>query len=378
LNDTVVRELYEAAAGITPWSHALDGLYRELKVRQMQLLTVDKTNGALVRSDQPTCMDSLVFDAILEYVREYHRHDPHVTYTSSMPVGVVVNTATVFPIDTYRSHPFYQDYWAAYGVRELLASKIAEDDRYVVMLGMSRTRDLPQYTAADVQLLERYVGHLAAAYRIVRHLGAVQATAQAGLALIEASARPMLLLEENLRIVTINLLARKYLASSSLLYAEGSVLRCRSVQGTTELRRGLQELRMSAPVGIGDTPSRRVALRLEEGKLGRERVLCSLWAMQPASTMSAFGPTSVALLTIAPLDSKSFADPVFVGSMFDLTPSEAKVAIALVAGQDLRSIAKGQRVSLETVRTQLKSIFAKTATHRQSDLIALLLRVTAV
>jgi hypothetical protein len=200
-NDTVVRELYEAAAGLVPWPKALDGLFAELKVRQMQLLTVDKTNGILVRSDQPAHMDSIVFDAILEYVREYHRFDPHLAYTGSMPVGAVVNTANVFPIEEYKKHPFYRDYWAAFDVRELLAAKVAEDERYVVMLGMSRTHDLPAYTPADMALLERYVGHLAAAYRIVKHLGVVQATAQAGLAIIEASARPMVLLGLNQRII---------------------------------------------------------------------------------------------------------------------------------------------------------------------------------
>jgi hypothetical protein len=102
LNDRVVQDLYEAAAGLVPWSDALNGLYRELQVRQMQLLTIDKRDGALVRSDQPSCMDSLVFDAILEYVREYHRHDPHVQYTGTLPVGVVINTADKFPREQYR------------------------------------------------------------------------------------------------------------------------------------------------------------------------------------------------------------------------------------------------------------------------------------
>jgi hypothetical protein len=102
LNDRVVQDLYEAAAGLVPWSDALNGLYRELQVRQMQLLTIDKRDGALVRSDQPRCMDSLVFDAILEYVREYHRHDPHVQYTGTLPVGVVINTADKFPREQYR------------------------------------------------------------------------------------------------------------------------------------------------------------------------------------------------------------------------------------------------------------------------------------
>jgi DNA-binding CsgD family transcriptional regulator len=317
-----------------------------------------------------------MLDAILEYVREYHRHDPHLVYIGSLAVGSVVNTADVFPIEEYRKHPFYQEYWEAFGVREMLAAKIAEDDRYTVMLGMGRTHELPQYTAADIRLLERYVGHLAVAYRIVRHLGAVQATAQAGLAIIEASARPLILLGPNRQIITSNSLARKLLKARSVFYEKKGILYCRTTDGTEELCRGLDELGFDGQTIAAPGAQRRVALRIEGARPGRERMLCSLWAMQPATTMSAFGPTPVALLTVAPATSKHFADPIFVGSMFDLTPAEAKLAVALVEGGNLRGIASVQRLSLETVRAQLKAIFVKTETHRQSELVALLLRVT--
>jgi len=377
LNDTVVRELYEAAAGLVPWPKALDGLFAELKVRQMQLLTVDKTNGTLVRSDQPAHMDSIVFDAILEYVREYHRHDPHLSYTGSMPVGAVVNTANVFPIEEYKQHPFYRDYWAAFGVRELLAAKVAEDERYVVMLGMSRTHDLPSYTPADMALLARYVGHLAAAFRIVKHLGVVQATAQAGLAIIDASARPMVLLGLNKRIIAANSLARQFLASGSLLFERDDILCCRGAKASADLQRAFEALQLAELTGNSEEVPRRVALRLEGSKMRGHHLLCSIWAIRPATSMNAFGPTPVALLTIAPTTSKNFADPIFIGSMFDLTPAEAKITIALLEGGDLRSIAAAQRVSIETIRSQLKSVFAKTNTSRQADLIALLMRITS-
>jgi DNA-binding CsgD family transcriptional regulator len=93
--------------------------------------------------------------------------------------------------------------------------------------------------------------------------------------------------------------------------------------------------------------------------------------------MYAFGPMAVALLTIAPATCKNFADPIFIGSMFDLTPAEARITIALLEGGNLRSIARAQRVSVETIRSQLKSVFRKTNTSRQADLIALLMRITS-
>ena len=58
--------------------------------------------------------------------------------------------------------------------------------------------------------------------------------------------------------------------------------------------------------------------------------------------------------------------------LFDLTPAEARVAAALVRGRSVESAAADIGVSIETVRTQLKSVMAKTGTNRQTELVLLL------
>jgi DNA-binding CsgD family transcriptional regulator len=92
--------------------------------------------------------------------------------------------------------------------------------------------------------------------------------------------------------------------------------------------------------------------------------------------MGLFGAVEVILITVAPAPSGS-VDAVLVASMFELTPAEAKLAVALVEGLDLQKIARSHNTALETVRSQLKAIFLKTGTRRQSDLIALVLRSVA-
>jgi DNA-binding CsgD family transcriptional regulator len=59
---------------------------------------------------------------------------------------------------------------------------------------------------------------------------------------------------------------------------------------------------------------------------------------------------------------------------FGLTPSEARLALRLVTGESLRSAALALNVSYETARTALKVIFTKTGTHRQSELVIVILR----
>jgi DNA-binding CsgD family transcriptional regulator len=60
---------------------------------------------------------------------------------------------------------------------------------------------------------------------------------------------------------------------------------------------------------------------------------------------------------------------------FHLTRAEGRVVRRLVAGRSLQDIAKELGVGTETVRTHTKRAMAKTETHRQAELVALVLRL---
>jgi DNA-binding CsgD family transcriptional regulator len=64
--------------------------------------------------------------------------------------------------------------------------------------------------------------------------------------------------------------------------------------------------------------------------------------------------------------------PELLQALFDLTPAEARITSLLIDGNSVTAISKMQSVSLNTVRTQLKSVFLKTGVERQVDLVRLL------
>ncbi len=59
-------------------------------------------------------------------------------------------------------------------------------------------------------------------------------------------------------------------------------------------------------------------------------------------------------------------------ALFDLSPAEAKVTRLLLAGGTVAGIASSQGIRPETVRGQLKTVFAKTGVRRQAELVQLL------
>jgi DNA-binding CsgD family transcriptional regulator len=80
------------------------------------------------------------------------------------------------------------------------------------------------------------------------------------------------------------------------------------------------------------------------------------------------GLVMVALLTSA----KSVPAPEALMLMFGLTQAEARIARAIAEGKTTSSIARSVNTSRETVRSQLKSVLAKTGASRQGELISLL------
>jgi DNA-binding CsgD family transcriptional regulator len=57
---------------------------------------------------------------------------------------------------------------------------------------------------------------------------------------------------------------------------------------------------------------------------------------------------------------------------FGFTPAETRLALGLAKHHDLRTVAQLHNVTVGTLRVQLKSIFAKTNTKRQAQLLTLL------
>ena len=84
------------------------------------------------------------------------------------------------------------------------------------------------------------------------------------------------------------------------------------------------------------------------------------------------------LLDITSLGHASLPAPGFLRRVLGLTATEAEVALAVACGSTASAIASDRAVSLETIRSHLKTIFAKTGTRRQATLVALVLQLRGV
>jgi DNA-binding CsgD family transcriptional regulator len=82
-----------------------------------------------------------------------------------------------------------------------------------------------------------------------------------------------------------------------------------------------------------------------------------------------------ALLTLTAVEPRPGPKPDLLARAFGLTPAEARLASIIAEGLNPERAAEELSISKITARNQLKAIFAKTATHRQGELVALLSRL---
>ena len=82
-----------------------------------------------------------------------------------------------------------------------------------------------------------------------------------------------------------------------------------------------------------------------------------------------------AILVVSDLTETTALAAGALQAIFGLTPAEARVALALRRGLSLGEMARDFGVGSVTVRSHLKSIFAKTGTRRQAELVAVLARI---
>ena len=103
-----------------------------------------------------------------------------------------------------------------------------------------------------------------------------------------------------------------------------------------------------------------------------------LWidALPMQRDFQALGSGACAILTVHELNASAAADDEY-RRRFNLTAREAELAVRLAAGNSLSESAGALGMSVGTARHHLKSIFGKTGTRRQAELVALLARTSS-
>ena len=120
-------------------------------------------------------------------------------------------------------------------------------------------------------------------------------------------------------------------------------------------------------------PKRQI-IRLEPSSVAPGTAL-SLTAFVPSASLYAFGLQAQVLLIVHERASSSAPDLLLWEAAFNFTPAQSRVALEVFRGHSVNEAAASLSIAPTTVKSQLKEVYWKTETTRQSQLVLALARV---
>lgn len=181
-----------------------------------------------------------------------------------------------------------------------------------------------------------------------------------------------MLLTAGARIVDCDDRGESFLRTKGLLYLFHNQLHCSDQH---------QDIKMQDAIRETAHTGRVITLLLNPINNLQQRyslALVRLNCQKQRSESSTVAGVGNVLCLIAPLDRRRFATVRQLMDLFGLSAAEGRLARALCHGESLEKYASDQGLKLPTVKTQLRSVFAKTGTDRQAALVRLLSGIPVV
>lgn len=362
----LITSIYEAAVEPTIWPSRLERIAEAVGHAAVSLITTedfDKPIDVWLANYDPACIEARF--------RHYARPDVNPSVRASMEIApLLVVPRTRFISDReFEKDPACQAILIAQGLYHGCIATLHRAGLLLSVLEVYRPRRLGEFGRSEIRILQRLVPHAANALRVNRHLSFSQIhQRQAEEALNQLNLGVLLLTHEG-QIVLANR------AAEHLLQRGDGIA---SRDGKLATSRHLDAERLACVIaraaGRAALPPMVEALRIDRGDDHRP---LHLWATplpcDPSSSLARAWQADIMLIVIDP--ELGAAPPIeALRALYGLTEAEARLTSGLLHGERLEDYAARAGISVNTARTHLKSVFAKTDTDRQAELMLLLSR----
>ena len=371
-----IERIYDAAEHPDRWRRLYDELQAALEVKSIHMLALDKRHGTLSYSDGA----NLPVQGELAYMQRYRFIDPRLPVLLQKQPGEWLLCHDILGEDEVARHAFYQEFLIPYDRRYMSGCKLVDTpDATVIFVTLTGQAEGP--LSPDRQaFLQRLLPHLQRACRIGIQNFVYSSQALVGHMLVSKLRQPVILMTPGGEVMHTNEAAQELLRSTRIVQVEDGRLKLprRQLQELLQRCAGLeQSLKIGGDADAPATPQASefasLQLRLEED--GGESVYAFFTVLSPQTAMGTFGLRPVVMLLFYHPNSAPAIDSSLLFAVFGLTPAECRIATLLAEGLSLKQIAQAQGTQHETVRKQLRSIYQKTSTNRQPELIRLLLHL---
>jgi DNA-binding CsgD family transcriptional regulator/PAS domain-containing protein len=357
-----LRQVYDTVLDPAKWMPALGAVGDFVGAARVTLIMEDA-----VAPQQSVTYQSYFDPEWLErYLTTYLMINPMRVSLAARRVvpGDVILTKDYSSAREYGRTRFSREFLADRDIVDVAVGVLERTPTRITVLSLKRSR-VQGFAGEDVR---RKIGLIAPHVQLAASIGrAFERKVVAASTLTAALDRltvAMFLLDRAGAVVYANRSAHKMVGAGAALRSMGGVLTPRDTAAAADLKNALAWIARSdtSPelhrrlIKFADTP---------EGALAG-----SIMPLTSGARLDAGSPlNAMALLSVQPSPSYNFPDADALGRLYELTPRETSVLMAIVEGCGVPETAAILGLSVGTTRTHLKSIFQKTGATRQAELV---------
>ena len=290
------------------------------------------------------------------YARDFAAIDPWVHATAAPELANQVHDLEdLVPTTVFAATDFYNDYVRPIGddTGRCLGVRL-QSNHGSGFIALQRGIRQPRFDPVTVGRLQHYSGHLMRMLAMRGRLLTAQRQTGELSAAIDAFGQPALLVDASLRIRQANHAAEIMLAAGGPLTSCEGLLQARDKRSAGPLREAVEHvLATNEPSGIS----------LQRGETEQAHVSI-------ASVRSGLGKRLALIVVSGGIESDA-TRCARLRSIYGLSAGEAALAGMLADGLSPVEIAEARRVSIGTVRFQIKQIALKLGCHRQSEIVGI-------
>jgi len=362
----IADDFLQAARTPGDWPAVLTRLADHLQAAGSQSLVFSRDGsrldfGAVGRIDPAAQQEYEAHYLALDFRRpRYLAYPPWMSFTD----------ADITTAEERRSSPFHQEFLRKHDCANVLLLNMPLPDERTGMLALGRSGIAPAFDEATRQDAERLLHPLRAALCMADELAALREKSVGLEAHLDSLGMGIFLLGRRGDLVHANAAAQRMLRAGGAFTLRQEAL---TLNSPREAARFKALLERATALGAR-LPGSEAHMCVEQRGRG-ERIDITV---RPLVHTGWAGTDSTALHAVTVVDGASCEDSVrALHVLFGLTGAEARCALRLRDGRSTGEIATMLGIALPTARAHLQSIFRKTDTHRQGELVSLLNRVLA-
>jgi DNA-binding CsgD family transcriptional regulator len=347
--------LYEAALGPEHWTDWLSSAARCFGSMSALSVIRDGRNDAV----DLLSAHNISAEALRLYGEYYHQCDLWIRRASKtlMKAGISEDLCSD---EEFANSELYVDFTKPHADGQFyVVGAVLSVGQDVGVIGFQNARGGGAFTREHAQALDFLLPHLQRALVIRSKLERAEARVAASQAALDAVSHGILVVSLEGRVVHSNEAARQLLDEGDglSLGLNDFLLGARAAE-TNALRALIA--RCARPTGAGA-----LSLPRPSGRRPFEVIVAPLVGTAAMGMPGKAG----AIVFLRDPEAQVQAIPELLAALYRLTPAEGRLAADLLQHLTLEEIAARRRLSRETLRTQLKELFRKTGTSRQSELM---------